>query len=261
MHLEAPAANAHLDVSGQPLRESDRVECRSVISSPHGTELHKYRVGNTAAKDVPVIELNQIDLKRAIHAVTNNSDARGWEQQLDLLSRIKQDAEERLARKKSEIIGKHMVSCAVSELREQEEEKLLKRLASPSIIKPLQAVTASYNSISMEDDQLLLSTDTAAYPFSLLSTGAMEQVLLCLRMGIASDLAGDDPMFILLDDAFQYSDWERREQLADQVMAYALNGWQVFYFTMDDHLRDLFIRKGKKLGEAFTEITLPHTAK
>ena len=80
-------------------------------------------------------------------------------------------------------------------------------------------------------------------------TGAREQVLLALRMGFASRLAGGQPLFLLLDDAFQQSDWERRERLVAQVVELAEAGWQVTYLTMDDHLRDLFKNAGEKAFE------------
>ena len=64
-------------------------------------------------------------------------------------------------------------------------------------------------------------------------------------------LTGDNALFLILDDAFQYSDWERRPKLVDQVFAMAEKGWQIIYLTMDDNLRDLFCDKGKELGDNF----------
>jgi uncharacterized protein YhaN len=88
--------------------------------------------------------------------------------------------------------------------------------------------------------------DAADYYLADLSTGAREQVLLALRMGFASRLAGGQPLFMLLDDAFQHSDWQRRERLVGQVLNMVQAGWQVTYLTMDDHLRDLFDTAAKK---------------
>jgi uncharacterized protein YhaN len=64
-------------------------------------------------------------------------------------------------------------------------------------------------------------------------------------MGIASRLNSGDPLFLILDDAFQHSDWNRRENLVRQVISLVKNGWQVTYLTMDDHIRDLFLKNGK----------------
>ena len=45
----------------------------------------------------------------------------------------------------------------------------------------------------------------------------------------------------MLDDALQNSDWDRRANMVDHLVELVRSsGWQIFYFTMDDHLRDLF---------------------
>jgi len=64
-------------------------------------------------------------------------------------------------------------------------------------------------------------------------------------MGISARLTGGDPLFLILDDAFQHSDWHRRDTLVKQVIKMAINGWQVTYLSMDDHIRDLFLKYGK----------------
>ena len=81
-----------------------------------------------------------------------------------------------------------------------------------------------------------------------LATGAKEQLMIALRTLFARQYLGETPCFLLLDDAFQNSDWERRELLVDHLIRLVReSGWQVFYFTMDDHLRDLFQRKARDL--------------
>jgi uncharacterized protein YhaN len=57
---------------------------------------------------------------------------------------------------------------------------------------------------------------------------------------------------MLLDDAFQHSDWERRERLVAQVLSMVQSGWQITYLTMDDHLRGLFDAAARQtLGEDY----------
>ena len=62
--------------------------------------------------------------------------------------------------------------------------------------------------------------------------------------------------FLILDDAFQHSDWPRRTNLIDQIFRLVESGWQIFYFAMDDHIRDLFLKVGEKVGNRFTSLEL-----
>ncbi len=75
-------------------------------------------------------------------------------------------------------------------------------------------------------------------------------------MGIARRISGTDALFLLLDDAFQYSDWKRREYLVEQALALVKDGWQVIYLTMDDDIRDRFLEAGEQMGDRFSMITL-----
>ena len=84
-----------------------------------------------------------------------------------------------------------------------------------------------------------------------MSTGVREQAFLALRMGFASIAMEGKTGFLILDDAFQHSDWNRRENLVKRTMSFVQSGWQVFYFTMDDHIRDLFEDAGVRIGDGF----------
>jgi uncharacterized protein YhaN len=77
------------------------------------------------------------------------------------------------------------------------------------------------------------------FALSELSTGAQEQVLLALRLAFSRSIFGQESLFLILDDAFQHSDWQRRERLVAEMVSVARQGWQIIYFTMDDHIRDL----------------------
>ena len=44
--------------------------------------------------------------------------------------------------------------------------------------------------------------------------------------------------------------------MIDTMVELARNGWQIIYFTMDDHIRDLFQEKGRVLGDEFNLKTL-----
>ena len=89
-----------------------------------------------------------------------------------------------------------------------------------------------------------------------MSTGAREQVFLALRLGFASISMKDNTAFLILDDAFQHSDWDRRKNLIAETLRLVKTGWQVFYFAMDDHIRDLFLEAGGELGDRFRSLEL-----
>lgn len=147
------------------------------------------------------------------------------------------------------ILAENTVYRAVRHYRSRENARLEDALGSPEVINPLCEITGRYNGIRMtENGELDLNVSgSGTYPLSRLSTGAAEQVYVALRTGFAQ-LSLGKPAFLILDDAFQHSDWERRKKLVDHVTELARSGWQIFYFTMDDHLRKLFEARGRELG-------------
>ncbi len=152
----------------------------------------------------------------------------------------------------AKIIGQIGISRVLEIIQTQEEEKVRKNLASKEVVEVLSKITGHYGPIDMDGDQLIVTGNYGDFGIEDLSTGAREQVYLTLRMGFASKLAGGKPLFMVLDDAFQHSDWARRERLFDSVFKLIDAGWQVTYLTMDDHIRDLCCELGnKRLGNEF----------
>jgi uncharacterized protein YhaN len=93
-----------------------------------------------------------------------------------------------------------------------------------------------------------MSEGMGAHSREILSTGAKEQLMIALRTMFSRIYLQQKPCFLLLDDAFQHSDWERRELLVDYIIRLVSEKkWQVFYFTMDDHLRDLFRKRAEEV--------------
>lgn len=158
----------------------------------------------------------------------------------------------------AEILAKVQVSAAIAEFRSGEDARIRDGLARPELSEPLVALTGRYTSIQMdEDSSLVLRTlDEEEFALGSLSTGAQEQVMLGLRMGFASIAMGGQTAFVILDDAFQHSDWVRRANMIDYTLELAKREWQIFYFTMDDNIRELFVSAGEKLGEEFVSVEL-----
>ncbi len=146
----------------------------------------------------------------------------------------------------ADLISKILVKEELALIREQEDVKIQSSLDSEQQTRPLHQVTGHYTTIELQDGQLVVSDPFESFTLDELSTGAQEQVLLALRIGCASHILGDKNLFLILDDAFQYADWDRRERLMDEVVRLGKKGWQILYLTMDDHIRDLFHDRGVK---------------
>jgi len=132
-------------------------------------------------------------------------------------------------------------------------------LASPVISQPLQHITQQYDRVVPEEDRLVVSGPYGDYPLGDLSAGAREQVLPSLRLGCAARLMGQESLFLVLDDAFQHADWNRRSRLVDEMVRLAEAKWQILYLSMDDHIRDLFVERGKRaFGREFSFTDLDH---
>ncbi|MFP6649980.1 MAG: hypothetical protein VB817_10985, partial [Pirellulaceae bacterium] len=193
------------------------------------------------------------NLKRRVTYASSIENATGWEELLDGLRTRREEVAEDYRLLTAEIIGKILVYRVVDEQRNQENDRIRQGLDSSSIAKALEHFSGRYRNLHLTEDLELEVEDASGNQFrvSMLSTGAREQVFLSLRIGFASRALGERTGFLLLDDAFQHSDWPRREGLVQQCLSLVEQGWQVFYFAMDDHLRDLFQKAGESLGDQF----------
>jgi len=145
----------------------------------------------------------------------------------------------------AEIVAKIGLSEILRKIEEEEDQKILENLNTDEVSSLLNKLTGKYQSLNLIDDQIYARDPYQEYPLRDLSTGAREQIQLALRLGIASHVSGGEPLFIILDDAFQHSDWNRRTSLVQETVDLASQGWQVIYLSMDDHIRDLFQKIAK----------------
>lgn len=156
------------------------------------------------------------------------------------------------------IISGILVHETVKELQQQEDEKLLEKINSPEIISLVYKLTCRYKSISFDEKDIIISDDYFNFKIHELSTGAKEQVMIALRIGFAKSLLKGETAFLILDDAFQHSDYKKRPVLIDSLIELVRNDWQIIYLTMDDHIRDLFREKSKNNEIVFKEVCLSH---
>jgi len=149
----------------------------------------------------------------------------------------------------AKILAGKAVFSAVEEFRSLENVKLSEALESREVVSPLCLITDHYTGMRMDGEGYLImrTAEGDEYPLSQLSTGAAEQVYMALRTGLA-ERSLREPAFLILDDAFQHSDWNRRMNLVSNVVRLVDAGWQIFYFTMDDHLQKLFDSSGGELS-------------
>ena len=196
---------------------------------------------------------SQLDELKARVSQETGLTSSDWEELIAALRRIREEAAERYRQITAEILAKIQVFAVVEELRKQENRRIAEGLQRPELTEPLRALTGRYESIRHDKEEgLILSSDSdEEYPLADMSTGAREQVFLALRMGFASIAMEGQTGFLILDDAFQHSDWDRRQNLVDHTLSFVQSGWQVFYFTMDDHIRKLFLAAGEELGDRF----------
>ena len=184
-----------------------------------------------------------------------NSD---WEDLITDLRDKREEAAQEYQKHTAEILAKIQVHTVINHFRQDENSRIAQGLERDELTEPLQALTGRYRSIRLDDEKgLVLTSDSDEdYPLASMSTGAREQIFLALRMGFASIAMEGQTGFLILDDAFQHSDWERRSKLVSRTRSFVESGWQVFYFTMDDHIKDLFEGEGANMGDGFRSHSL-----
>lgn len=201
---------------------------------------------------------NLQELKHMVCGITGEAITNPWENLLDALKNRRQEEVNQYKTITAGILARIKVNEVLGDLRKIEEKRIEEGLLSNAISQALMATTGHYDRVEKESGELYVADNYGRYRVSDLSTGAREQVLLGLRIGFASRLLDGTPLFLILDDAFQHSDWVRRERLVEKLFTLAKDGWQINYFTMDDHIRMLFESSAKKAGiDQYQTITLP----
>jgi len=191
-------------------------------------------------------------LKQRVCTATCQDISVSWEEIIQSLRLQYQDKANEYRFKSAELIAGILVNQELEQLQTAEREQIEAGLNDLMVRQPLYQLTGRYQVVDLDGNELVVSDAYNRFRLSDLSTGAREQVLLALRMGFAARILGQESAFMILDDAFQHSDWKRREQMLNHVTHLTQSGWQVIYFSMDDHIRDLFqSRFSEQLGKDF----------
>ena len=186
------------------------------------------------------------NLKYKICNKTKDDLSISWEELFENLQKKRQEVRNELREVTANIVAGFSVHKVISKLREEEDEKIREGLQSEIVTGPLKDITQRYNSLILDNGNLIVSDLYDNFNIRDLSTGAKEQVMLALRIGFTQKLLKEDSLFLILDDAFQHSDWQKREILINKLVDIAKKGWQIIYLTMDDHIKGLFDKVSKE---------------
>jgi hypothetical protein len=108
-----------------------------------------------------------------------------------------------------------------------------KQAATKAVLTPLEdRLTAAFADLTGDstrrvflDEHLQIAgigrTRDECHGFDQLSQGAKEQLLLCLRLAVAEELAADEPQVLILDDVLVNTDPVRQERILDVLSARA----------------------------------------
>lgn len=201
-------------------------------------------------------------LRKEIAILTGCDSSASWNILLEALFQKIEETRKQLGESEATLISRILLTWVIRELDREETEKVEEILQSPEVAEMLHRLTGRYREIYpklMENEKMrALWVSDGANEFSLadLSTGAREQVLLALRIAFIKKLLRGRSCFLVLDDAFQHTDYERRPLLVDNMVELASSGWQIFYLTMDDHIRDLFRSRAAGLNDRYQFIEL-----
>lgn len=179
-------------------------------------------------------------LKQRICDITGDKINTDWDEIIDHLRTKREVVCQTLKNLKAQVGSGILITQVINEMRTREDESITRALVSATILEPIHAITHNYDGVELEGNEIVAYNQHQRFSLGNLSTGAQEQVLLALRIGIASHILREQKMFLILDDAFQHSDWERRERLVDEMATLGNLGWQIIYFSMDDHIKKLF---------------------
>lgn len=143
--------------------------------------------------------------------------------------------------KKAAVTARKILQEMSSELDEY-IQNILK--GSDSLTEYFKDITGKYVEVRIQHKNFaVVNKDGEVLHINELSSGTQDQLLLCFRIAALKKLYPGG-CFLLLDDAFIFADWQRRNKLVGLLKKFTEDGNQVIYLTSDDHTRDLLRRYG-----------------
>jgi predicted nucleic acid-binding Zn-ribbon protein len=228
------------------------------------------RYSESALKDIidKIIELEKRlqderksfdDLKYSLISITSSENTAELNEMIEKLYKVRDSIKKELDEIKIKILAGIAVHKTIEELRLTERDALNDSIDSGCTSRYISLLTGNiYKRIYVgAEGDIIISNDTSDININDLSTGTKEQVYLAIRIGFIKKILGNEgKAFLILDDAFQHSDWERREILTGNLIKLAGEGWQIIYLTMDDHIKELFNKKSAEIKDEYQFIDL-----
>lgn len=116
-----------------------------------------------------------------------------------------------------------------------------------SLSEYFESVTDRYDEVEIENRNFIVKQkDGRKFKADDLSSGAKDQLLLCFRLAALKHIFPKGS-FLILDDAFIFADWNRRQKLVDLLKKFIEDGNQVIYLTSDNHTRDILKESGARI--------------
>jgi len=207
-------------------------------------------------KRIRTVEISLQSLKSSICSITGDDITIDWNELIKKFFTLKEEKYLEFKRCVSKIIAGKLVYHTVESLRSKEEELLIEAMNSKECQDVIKQITGKYKEFKIEGGDIFISDGFSDFDIKDISTGAKEQILIALRVGIVKKLLRTEGAFLILDDAIQHVDWERRPLLVKTLIELSKNNWQIIYLTMDNNIREIFQKKTDQLGGDFKFIDL-----
>jgi len=158
--------------------------------------------------------------------------------------RLQKTLENYTLEKKAALIVRDIFKKMSSELDEFIHDIIT---GNDSLSEYFKSVTDRYDEVEIENRNFIVKQrDGREFKADDLSSGAKDQLLLCFRLAALKHIFPKGS-FLILDDAFIFADWNRRQKLVDLIKKFIEDGNQVIYLTSDNHTRDILKASGARI--------------
>jgi len=158
--------------------------------------------------------------------------------------RLQKTLENYTLEKKAALIVREIFKKMSSELDEFIHDIIT---GNNSLSEYFKSVTGRYDEVAIKNKNFVVKEKSGRkFNADDLSSGAKDQLLLCFRLAALKHIFPKGS-FLILDDAFIFADWARRQKLVDLIKKFIEDSNQVIYLTSDNHTRDILKESGARI--------------